>query len=77
MNGETTETDWENLDVEDRTDRSLITDITDTFSNLSGEKRAERRRQKLREELVREHIENKKRAPTLLQSLAGKLFKSR
>ncbi len=75
MSGETSETDWESLDLTDPTDRSLITDISDTFSNLAGKKRAERRRQKLREELVREHIENRKQAPTLLQSFAEKLLK--
>ena len=75
MSGETTETDWESLDLTDTTDRSLITDISDAFSNLAGKKRAERRQQKLRAELVREHIENRKRPPTLLQAFAEKLLK--
>lgn len=75
MGGETTETDWGSLDLTDTTDRRLITDISDAFSNLGGKKRAERRQQKLRQELVREHIENRKRPPTLLQSFAEKLLK--
>ena len=75
MSGDTTETTWKKSDVTDHTDRSLITDISNTLSNLSGEKRAEYRRQKLRDELVREHIENKKQAPSILRSLFNKLVK--
>ena len=73
MSGDTTETSWNKLDLTDPTDRSLITDISGALSMLSSEKRAERKRQKLRDELVREYIENKNRAPTLLQSLLDRL----
>ncbi|MCP4766173.1 MAG: hypothetical protein GY875_07860 [Gammaproteobacteria bacterium] len=67
------ETDWDDLDVTDRTDRNLITDISETFALLSNESRAQRRNQKLREELVRAHIEQQIQAPSLLKSLINKL----
>jgi len=67
------ETDWDDLDVTDRTDRSLITDISETFALLSNESRAQRRNQKLREELVRVHIEQQIQAPSILKSLINKL----
>ena len=66
---DTTDTDWSNLDFTDHTNRSLITDISKTLTNMSGENRAKRRRQKLRAELVREHIGNKKQSPKSLKSL--------
>ncbi len=75
MSGDATEPDWGNLDFTDHTDRSFITDISDTLGYLSGENRAQRRKQKLREELVHEHIENTKQAPSPLQSLVNKLIK--
>jgi hypothetical protein len=49
-----------NLDV---TDRSIITVISESLSYLSSESREDRRKKKLREELVHEHIENKKQTP--------------
>ena len=49
-----------NLDV---TDRNIITVISESLSYLSSESRKNRRKKKLREELVHEHIENKKQAP--------------
>ncbi len=70
MSGENTDLSWDEINSIDSTDRSLITDISQTLSNLSGKRRAERRRQKLRDELVREHIENRRRKPTFAQSLA-------
>jgi hypothetical protein len=72
---DTTDTDWSNLDFTGRFDRSLITDISKTLTNMSGENRAKRRRQKLRAELVREHIENKKQSPNFLKSLSMHLLK--
>ena len=73
MTGDETETDWEDLDITDRNDRSLITDISETFAYLSNESRARRKKQKLREELVRAHIEQQIQAPSILQSLVSKL----
>ena len=47
----------------DVTDRNIITVISESLSYLSSESRENRRKKKLREELVREHIETKKQAP--------------
>jgi len=63
----------ENLDLTDHTDRSLITDISASLSYLSPESRKNRQRERLRKELVREHIESRERKPSLLQSLAQRL----
>lgn len=76
MTRDDTDTDWGDLDVTDRTDRSLITDISQTFAYLSPENRANRRKQKLREELVRAHFEQQLQAPSILQSLVNKLNRS-
>ena len=75
MSDENTEMTWDKIDLTDPADRSLITDISETLANLSTKKRAERKRKKLREELVREHIENRNRAPTFLQALAARFVK--
>ena len=63
----------ENLDLTDHTDRSLITDISASLSYLSSESRKNRQKERLRKELVREHIESQEKEPSLLQSLAQKL----
>jgi len=78
MIGDETGNDEETLDKTDSTDRSLITDISDSLSYLSSESRKNRQRERLRKELVREHIENqeKKKELSLLQSLANKLTKT-
>ena len=63
----------ENLDITDTTGRSLMTDISESLFYLSSENRNNRKKEKLRQELVREHIENQKQTPSLLQSIAIKL----
>ena len=73
MTADDTDSDWGDLDVTDRTDRSLITDISETIAYLSIESREQRRKQKLREELVRAHIEQQIQAPSILQSLVNKI----
>ena len=73
MTRDDTDSDWDDLDITDRTDRSLITDISDTFAYLSPESRERRRKQKLREELVRAHFEQQMQAPSLLKSIVSKL----
>ena len=73
MAGDKTGSDGETLDTRETTDRSLITDISDTLSYLSSKSRKNRQRERLRKELVLEHIENQKKEPSLLQSLADKL----
>ena len=73
MTGDETDANWGDLDITDRTDRSLITDISVTFAYLSNESRANRRKQKLREELVRAHIEQQLQAPSILKSFVDKI----
>ena len=72
MSEKNTDIAWDEIDMTSPTDHRFITDISETLSNLSAGKRAERRRQKLRAELVREHIENRNRAPGLLQGLVNR-----
>ena len=63
----------EKLDLTDNPDRSLITNISASLSYLSSESRKNRQKERLRKELVREHIESQEMEPSLLQSLAQKL----
>jgi hypothetical protein len=76
MTGDSTDTDWNNSDFTDPADRSLVTDISETLAYMSSKNRAERRRQKLREELVREYIENTKKSRSSFRAWLGKLFGS-
>lgn len=75
MSRESTEVSWNRFDVSGSTNRRLVTDASGTLSNLSIKKRAERRRQKQRADLVRQHMESMNRAPTLLQTLIARLIK--
>lgn len=56
MNDDTSLTGLDRIDITDLTDRSLITDITAALKQVSGKTRAERQRQKIRDDLVREHM---------------------
>ncbi|MCP4333995.1 MAG: hypothetical protein GY785_15155 [Gammaproteobacteria bacterium] len=76
MTGDESDTDWGDLSITDGTDRNLITDISESFAYLSNEGRVQRRKQKLRNELVRAHIEQQIQAPSILQSLVNKLTRS-
>ena len=77
MAGDQTDSDWN--DTTDRTDRNLITDISETIAYLSPERRANRRKQKLRNELARAHFEHAARIepppepPSKLQLLVSKI----
>ena len=75
MSAENTELSWNRIDTTDSTDRRFVTDASGTLSNLSIKKRAERRRQKLRAELVREQLESMNRTPTRLQALIARFIK--
>ena len=75
MSGENTEIAWDRNYINGSADRRSITDVSGTLSNLSIKKRAERRRQMRRAELVREHLESMNRTPTLLQTLIARLIK--
>ena len=74
MSENSTISDWE-FDFTDHTDRRLITDISRTLTNMSSENRTKRRQMKLREDLVREHIEDKRRSKPIHLSIFRKLFK--
>lgn len=56
-------------DTTDITDRSLITDISDAMGLMSPGERARRRKQKLREALVREHLEEREQGKFRLARL--------
>ena len=75
MSGNNTISGWE-VDVTDSGDRSLMTDISLTLTNMSSKNRAKRRQQKLRQDLVREYFEQKQRPKTRIQSILNKLFNS-
>ena len=62
-------------DITDITDSNLMTDISQIVSGVVGKERNERRRQKIREELVRDYISaNQQDSPSLSSQILG-LFK--
>ena len=67
---------WDSFGLKESAPLGLLTDIATTLSYLSSEQRDERKRQKLREALVRRHIENKNSPSSILQSIAARLGKS-
>jgi hypothetical protein len=75
-----TTTDWDEFDLPDNTDSSLITDISRGLEYMSGENRKKRRRQKLIDELVREHLDGKqqregrRKAKSTLQAMFDKFL---
>ena len=58
-------------DATESTDHSLITDLSDAMGLGSSSERARRRKQKLREALVREHIREREWHKSRLASLLG------
>jgi len=75
MPGYETSIERDDPDTMESTDRSLITDITESLSFLTIESRQNRQKERFRRELVREHIDNRKLKPSLLRSLAKTLTK--
>ena len=75
MSGDTAEKNWAKSDSANSAPRGLLTDIVGSLSYMSGENRAERKRQKLRRDLVRDYIEEREQPPSLLQSVVDKLVK--
>ena len=76
MSGDETGSDEDDLcRITDDNDQSLITDISDSLLNLLPTNRRRRQQEKLRRELVQEHIENQDRAQSLLKTVAKKLSK--
>ncbi len=60
--------DWEEFDFPDRTNRDLIMTIWQSLSYLLGANLDKRRKQKLREGLVHEHIEGKQHPTSFLKT---------
>ena len=58
----------------DATDTSLITDFTQVVSVAVGKDRAERRRQKIRRELVQQYFANEREDSNGLPAMVKKLF---
>ena len=63
------------VDTSDDTDNSLITDFTQIVSCVVGKDRIERERQKIREELVRDHIDSKHQINPSLVTRLFNIFK--
>jgi len=60
----------DSVDTTDVTDNNLITDFTQIVSCVVGKDRNERKRQKIREELIRDHLNGKHQvAPSLITQL--------
>jgi hypothetical protein len=62
-------------DITDVTDSSLITDFTQIVSCVVGKDRIERKRQKIREELIRDHISTSHQVPSSPITRFFKLFR--
>ncbi len=63
------------LQGKNATDHSLLTDISQTLGRMSEKARSERWKQKLRENLVCEHIAAQQKKDTTFKSFVHKLFK--
>ena len=59
----------------DATDNSLITDFTQVVSCVVGKDRAERRQQKIRDELVRQYFGTERSEASSFKSSFKKLFR--
>ena len=74
MSNEITFPEIGRTDNTDATDNSLITDFTQVVSCVVGKDRAERRQQKIRDELVREYFGPDRSEISSLKSSIKKLF---
>ena len=75
MNEEITLPGTRKSDNTDATDNSLITDFTQVVSSVVGKDRAERRQQKIRDELVRQYFGTDRSDASSLKSSFKKLFR--
>ena len=66
--------DLETTDMTDITDNSLITDFTQIVSCAVGKDRVERRRQKIRRELVQQYFASEREDSNGLPAKVKKLF---
>ena len=65
----------DSVDTTDVTDNSLITDFTQIVSSVVGKDRIERKRQKIRQELIRDHIDSKHQVTPSLLTQLSKVFR--
>ena len=63
------------LNANDGTEHSLLTGVSNVLGFSSERQRSERWKEKLREDLVREHIEMKKKKNTPVRALIRKLIR--
>jgi hypothetical protein len=75
MNDEITLPGIGRTDHTDATDNSLITDFTQVVSCVIGKDRAERRQQKIRDELVHQYFGTDRSNVSSLKSSFKKLFR--
>jgi hypothetical protein len=75
MSDDTTQPGITNSDRTDITDNSLITDISQIVSSVVGKQRIERKRRKIRDELVRDYITSQQHAAPSLATQVISLFK--
>jgi hypothetical protein len=75
MNDEITLPGTGRTDNTDATDNSLITDFTQAVSSVVGKDRAERRQQKIRDELVQQYFGTDRSEVSPLKSSFKKLFR--
>ena len=76
MSDETKLPEPERTDMTDATDNSLITDFTQVVSCAVGMGRAERQRQKIRQELVQQYFSDEQQPTDTMLSRVRKLFGS-
>lgn len=74
MSDETTSPDSDKDEMTDTTDHSLITDFTQVVSCAVGMDRAERQRQKIRRELVKQYFSDEQEPPAGIFTRMRKLF---
>ena len=74
MSDETTSPDLDNDEITDSTDNSLITDFTQVVSCAVGMDRAERQRQKIRRELVKQYFSDEQEPSAGMLARMRKLF---
>jgi hypothetical protein len=75
MNDKMTSLDYGASDHSDATGNTQITDFTQVVSCAVGRNRHEQRREKIREELVREYFGHESTAPSAAPSLRHRLLK--
>ncbi len=76
MKDETEPSLTENAAIADSTDTSLITDFTQVVSCAVGRDRAERRREKIRRELIEQYFGDPQAQPATLLARLRRLFAS-